>query len=384
MNDLTREQLKCVLIASRYARRPRDGLQYNIFTNVHPKSVSRQLCEARKTYNTWVSEGVLPVQAALVLHRDFRAVLDALPALERVVACVLKKESPECRESVRSKRLVEDDGEDGDDDEDDEDVEVILRHRKRPKRLRGEAPIGVSENETTEGEDQGNSATGQSCSYAPEVECDDEGRSSHSSGYASQPDVDMILDMVQAGKEKDVGEWLNSILDDATKEYIASCKPNPDANPEFEDIFRHYLSKSRGAQKYVTMLFKALKKFRPVIDYDKLPATGPTVMKKKKKDLKGAKIFPIYVDFTSSNAKRGKRKEPKKNKLDEPDDVVVADIDEVDEEEGVRCSDSEDELFCPRRPDETSRNVAGKYVHFGLEKGIFGESIGMKRWPFSY
>lgn len=365
---LTQEQLKAVLISSRFARRPREGLQYNIFTNVHRKSVSRQMGEARKTYEKWISDRVLPVQAAVVLQRSFRSILDTLPILNDIVLSVL-----EVRTSEPRKRLCADNGEDGDDDDDGDDADAVIRRRKRHK---GHLPE-------------------PSC--CPRLHSHEGSSQDESSGYCSQPDfhIDGEVNPVTISTYEAVDEVREESHDDepfttdeATVRYLESCQPSDNVILSFEDLFRHYLSKSRGAQQHVTTLFKGLKKFRPIIDYDKLPATGPTVMKKGKKDLKGAKIYTVYEDNSASNLKKGGRvRRKRKDEVDIPDDLTIPcadnDVEDGDDDDVRLSSDSDDDHRINARfmdPEVDAfgqkRKIAGKYVHFGLENGIFGESIG--------
>lgn len=417
--ELSTDQLRAILIAKRGATKSKTvllDLEWNILKNVHPKSVSRQLSEARKTYISWVREKTLPSQAGFILKKKFSEILDSLPQLKQIVESVLEQCNNDALLSSSLKRGLETET---DDERSSDDEEGMLGRRKRKfhrkKRRNRGFVIGNSDSDLEEPfeEPQSRCSAGTSSEPGPSgasskqgLPCSPGACGSTStvsepgpSGTSSKPgitDVECDPERPHFSNESmesrtfEGQDESTSALYEEARVYMENCKPNYDVKIEFEEFMREHVSTSKQAQFHVTKLFKRLKKYQPKIDYDRLPTTCDTLMKKGKKDMKKAEIFTIYVDESKSNVKqvRKKIKKPVKRYVlnnedieDEPGEPDVSGrvVQESSSSDDVNLTD--DEKDKPKRNhefDERGRRkrIAGKYAHFGLESGIFGESIG--------
>jgi len=145
-------------------------------------------------------------------------------------------------------------------------------------------------------------------------------------------------------------------LDDGTIRYLKGGNALEAPPLTFVDILRDFVTDAQIPAMKVTRLLCTLKLHRPVLVHEDLPFTGKTLMGGKIADRKGAKIFNIYEE---------------KSDTSEDEDADVNNATGEDRRKAQKRKGRKRK----RKHNPRQGDAIGKYVHFGLEAGIFGESI---------
>lgn len=154
-------------------------------------------------------------------------------------------------------------------------------------------------------------------------------------------------------------------FEEAKEAYMSGEKIMHKAKLSFEDLLRAFVVESKTPLMHITFFLTMLKRYKPYVNFDDLPWTGRTLMRTNVSDRLGTEIHQIYEENgTSSQA-------------DEADEDAASSCASI----GTENSENQDPMdLVSTHPNEPSsiRNkvVTGKYVHFGLDRGVFGDSIG--------
>lgn len=399
--SLTIDQLRAIIISQRSISMPNKCHNRVLTSDLPTRTRNSQRKGAQNDYNLWLSgKKDMNVGIALKLKRDFLVQLQSMPDLHGLVTRILhissnvsanleeKRAKGSAGSSRRKKRGLRSGTSESDTEAKDTDIEDVYMV---PEVVPIEMEIDSS---TVFGGESSNQFQNEQNVFDQEI---------------NQFEREFQIGTESVEPHSEEKRFFTS---EQLKRYLNGLNPTSLFKLTFLAALRSLAVEGKVPLKVLTKFLKTLRKAKPPIIFKDLPSTGQTLLKTTNEDRLGAVIYDIYVSPREFFESDDDLRVPDDSDHEDSgyDSMVAEHVWSRSNRTGKRLRATPPQRFQAKRPRRSAtyqsrkkettipdenigpsrsqsrfgfrlktkkgRIFVGKYCHFGLERGIFGDSIG--------